>query len=80
MGKVEAQPQNSRHPVSPRPITVAARSKSGTVFARLKAGHGCLYCLRLFCVCVVVYVHTGLAPGCDPPSKECYLLCIGSRN
>jgi hypothetical protein len=30
--------------------------------------HGCL-CVRLFCVCVVLCVGSGLA---DPPSKESY--------
>jgi hypothetical protein len=53
-----------------RPITVAARSKALTVFACLNAGivgsnptRGMDVCLRLFCVCVVQYVGSGLATG-----------------
>jgi hypothetical protein len=41
--------------------------------------HGCLYFARIFCVCVVLCVGRGFAMGWSP-SKECYQLCIGSRN
>jgi hypothetical protein len=66
------------------PITVAARSEEWTVLARWNAEivgsrRGCLYCVRLFCVCVVLCVGSGLATGWSP-SKESYRLCIGSRN
>jgi hypothetical protein len=53
------------------PITVAARSKAWTVFACSNAGivssnptqrHGCM-CVRLFCVCIVLCVGSGLATG-----------------
>jgi hypothetical protein len=35
-------------------------------------------CVRLFCVCVVLCVLKALQRA-DPPSKESYRLCIGSR-
>jgi hypothetical protein len=54
-----------------QPITVAARSKAWTVFARSNAGNvgsnptqGMDVCVRLFCVCVVLCVGSGLATGC----------------
>jgi hypothetical protein len=53
-------------------ITVAARSKAWTVFARLNIGimgsnltQGMDICLHLFCVCVVLCVGSGLATGCS---------------
>jgi hypothetical protein len=56
-----------------RPIAVAARSKAWTVFSRLNAGivgsnptRGMDVCMRLFCVCVVLYVGSGLATGWFP--------------
>jgi hypothetical protein len=68
------------------PITVITRSKAWTDFARSNAEivgsnptQGMDVCVRLFCVCVVLCVGRGLARG-DPPSKESYRLCIGSRN
>jgi hypothetical protein len=52
------------------PITVAVRSKAWTAFARTKAGivgsdptQGMDVYVRLFCVCVVQYVGSGLAMG-----------------
>jgi hypothetical protein len=69
-----------------RPIRVAARSKAWIVFARSNAGivishptWGMDVYVRLFCVCVVLCVGRRLAMT-DPPSKDSYRLCIGSRN
>jgi hypothetical protein len=52
------------------PITVDARSKAWTVFARSDAGivssnptQVMDVCVRLFCVCVVLCVGSGLATG-----------------
>jgi hypothetical protein len=52
------------------PITVAARCKAWTVFGRLNAGivgsnptQGMDVCARLFCVCIVLCVGSGLATG-----------------
>jgi hypothetical protein len=52
------------------PITVAARSKAGIVFARSNAGivgsnptQGLDVCVRLFCICVVLCVGSGLEMG-----------------
>jgi hypothetical protein len=54
------------------PITVAARSKAWTVFARSDAGivgsnptqDMDVWCvMRLFCVCVVLYLGSGIATG-----------------
>jgi hypothetical protein len=52
------------------PITVAARSKAWTVFSHSNTGivgsnstQGTDVCLRLFCVCVVLCVGSGLATG-----------------
>jgi hypothetical protein len=49
---------------------VAARSKAWTVFARSNTGivgsnltHGMDVCVRLFCVCVVLYVGSDPATG-----------------
>jgi hypothetical protein len=63
------------------PITVAARSKAGSVFARLNTGivgsnttQGMDVCFRLFCVCALLYAGSGLATA-DPPFKEFYRLC-----
>jgi hypothetical protein len=56
-------------------ITVTARSKAWTVFARSYAGIvgsnptqgiGCLYCVRLIFVCVVLCVGRGLVTGWSP--------------
>jgi hypothetical protein len=53
-----------------RPITVAVRSKVSTVFARSNARivgsnptQDMYICVRLFCVCVVLCVGSGLATG-----------------
>jgi hypothetical protein len=61
---------------------VTARSKAWSVFARSNAGivgsnptHAMDVCLRLFCVCVVLCVGSGLATGWFPV-KESYRLCI----
>jgi hypothetical protein len=63
-------------------ITVAARSKAGTVFAPMNTevvgsnpiqGMG-VYVL-LFCVCVLCLRNAALQRA-DPPSKESYQLCI----
>jgi hypothetical protein len=52
------------------PITVVSRSKTWTVFDRLNFGivgsnpiWGMNVCVRLFCVCVVLYAGSGLATG-----------------
>jgi hypothetical protein len=52
------------------PIAVAALSKVRTVFVRSNAGivgsnptQGMDVCVRLFCVCVVMRVRSGLAMG-----------------
>jgi hypothetical protein len=59
------------------PITVAARSKARNVFARLKAGNmgsnptqGMDDCVRLFYVCVVLCVGSGLANGLIPRPRS----------
>jgi hypothetical protein len=41
--------------------------------------HGCLYCVRLFCVHVVLCGGRGALRQAASPSKESYRLCIGSR-
>jgi hypothetical protein len=53
-----------------KPITVVARSKASTLFARSNAGivgsnptQGMDISVRLFCVCVVLCVGSGLATG-----------------
>jgi hypothetical protein len=63
------------------PITVAVLTTAWTVFASSNTGivgsnptRGVDVCLRLFCVHAVA-----LRRG-NPPSKEFYRLCIGSRN
>jgi hypothetical protein len=55
------------------PIRVSALSKAWTVFARSNAGilgsnstQGMDVCVRLFCVCVVLRVGSGLARGWSP--------------
>jgi hypothetical protein len=55
------------------PITVAARSKTWTVFPRSNTGivgsnptRGMNNCVRLFCVCVVLCVDGGLETGWSP--------------
>jgi hypothetical protein len=75
----------SRMPLTP-PITVGVRSKAWTVFARSNTGvvgsnptQSMDGCLRLFCVCVVLCVGSGLATGWSP-SKEFSRLSIGLRN
>jgi hypothetical protein len=52
------------------PITVAARSKAGTFFARSNTGivslnptRGMDVCVRLFYVCIVLCVGSGFATG-----------------
>jgi hypothetical protein len=51
-------------------MTVAARSRASTVFARWNTGvvvskptKGMDVCLRLFCVCALLCVGSGLASG-----------------
>jgi hypothetical protein len=58
---------------SPADITVAARSKAWTVFARSNTGivdsnptRGMDVCVSLLCVCVVLCVGSGLATGWSP--------------
>jgi hypothetical protein len=60
-----------------KPITAAARSKVGIVGSNPTQGIDAV--VRLFCVCVVMCLSSGLATA-DTPSKESYRLCIGSRN
>jgi hypothetical protein len=57
----------------PLPVTVAARSKAWTVFARSNAGildsnttQWMDVCVFLFCVCVVLCIRSGLATGWSP--------------
>jgi hypothetical protein len=57
------------------PITVAARSKTWTVFARWNTGivgsnptWGMDVSVRLFCVCAVLCVQVGALRRADPPS------------
>jgi hypothetical protein len=59
--------------VNIEPITVAAQSKTWTVFDRSNAGivgsnttQGMDVCVRLLCVCVVLCVGSGLATGWSP--------------
>jgi hypothetical protein len=68
------------------PITVAPRSKAWTVFTRSNAGivgsnptQDVVVCVRLFFVCVLLCVGSGLAAGWSP-SKESYRLYIGLRS
>jgi predicted anti-sigma-YlaC factor YlaD len=68
------------------PITVAGMSKAWTVFAGSNTGivgwnvtQGMDICTRLFCVCVVMCIGSGLGRD-DPSSKESYRLCIELRN
>jgi hypothetical protein len=63
-------------------MTVAVRSKAWTVFAPSNAGivvsnptQGMDICMRLFCVCVVLCVGSGLVTGWSLSSKESYYLC-----
>jgi hypothetical protein len=53
-----------------RPITVTASPRASIVFARSNTGvvgsnltRGIDICVGLFCVCVVMYVGSGLATG-----------------
>jgi hypothetical protein len=55
------------------PITVAARSRAWTVFARSNSGlvglnlrQGMDVCARLFCVCVLLRLGSGLATVWSP--------------
>jgi hypothetical protein len=59
--------------MSVKPITVAARSEAWTTFACSNAGivvsnptRVMDVCLRLFCVCAILYVGSGLATGWSP--------------
>jgi hypothetical protein len=59
------------------PITVAARSKAWTVFARSNTGivgfnptRGMDISVRLFCLCVVLYVSSGHATGWSPDQGD----------
>jgi hypothetical protein len=65
-------------------MTVAARSKAWTLFARSNAEivgsnptQGMDICVRLFCVCTVLCAGSQVAAFqlADPPSKESYRLC-----
>jgi hypothetical protein len=58
------------------PITVTARSKAGTVFARSNTAVVSWDPTRGMDVCVQV----AALRWADPPSKESYRLCIGLRN
>jgi hypothetical protein len=56
-----------------RPITVAARSMTWTIFSRsnieivgLNPAGGMDFCVILFCVCVVLCVGSGLTTGWSP--------------
>jgi hypothetical protein len=70
------------------PITVAARSKAWTVFARSNAGivgsnptqgmDVCIVCV--YSLFVLFYVKVEAFRRADPPSKEYYQLRTGSRN
>jgi hypothetical protein len=58
------------------PITVAELSKAWTTFARLNAGlvgsnptQGMDVCVRLFCVCAVLCVASGLEKGSSPVQR-----------
>jgi hypothetical protein len=62
-----------------QPLTVTARSKKWTVFARSNPTRGMDVCLRLFCVYVVLSVGSGFATDWFQ-SKEFYWMCIGLRN
>jgi hypothetical protein len=62
-------------------IIVAARSKALPAFARLNTGIvGSIptqvmdVCVRLFCVCALLCVGSGLAKGWSPPTKVTYSL------
>jgi hypothetical protein len=67
------------------PLTVAARPKAWTVFARSNTGvvdsnptRGMDVCMHLFCVCVALCIGSGLATGWSPVQGD--LPCIGLRN
>jgi uncharacterized membrane protein YoaT (DUF817 family) len=58
------------HYITEMPITVVVRSKASTLLARCNTGivvsnptQGMGVCVRLLCVCVVLYVSDGLATG-----------------
>jgi hypothetical protein len=64
------------------PITVAARSKTWTVFARSNTGivssnttGDLAVCMRLFCVYVVLCVGSGLATGWSPLQGVLPIVC-----
>jgi hypothetical protein len=68
------------------PITVAAQSKVWTVFTRSNTGivgsnptRGMNVCVRLFCVCAVLYTSSGLATGWFPV-QGVLLTMYNSRN
>jgi hypothetical protein len=70
------------------PIIVTVRSKPSTVFVGSNTGivgsnptqrHGCL-CVRLFCVCAILYVQVEALRRADTPSKGSYQLCKRSKN
>jgi hypothetical protein len=70
-----------------RPVAVVARSKAWTVFTSSNAGivgsnppqdmDVCIVCV--YSVFVLFYVQVEALRRADPPSKEPYRLCIGSR-
>jgi hypothetical protein len=62
-----------RNKIDKMPITVAARPKAWTVFARSNTGimgsnltRGIDVCVRLFCVCVVLHVDRDFSTGWSP--------------
>jgi hypothetical protein len=65
----------------------AGRSKAWTVFARSNAEivgsnstRGMDVCVRLFCVCVVLCIGSGLVTDWSPVQGVLPTVCIGSRN
>jgi hypothetical protein len=71
-----------------KPIAVAAPSEAWTVLARSNTGivgsnptrgmDACFMCV--YSVFVLFCMQVEALRRADPPSKESYLLCIGSRN
>jgi hypothetical protein len=61
-------------------ITVAARSKAWTVFARLNTGVVGSNPTEGMNICVYSVFMLAASRWADPPSKESYRLCIGLRN
>jgi hypothetical protein len=70
---LDVKSERNKHVINQTPITVAARSKAWTVFARSNTGivgsnltSGMDVYVRLFCVCVVLCIGRGLTTGCSP--------------